>query len=736
MRDYRQENRDKFIEALRLVEGRLEDYLAMRGVEVRTSGFNCVSPYHEDNGRHMTLKTYSGKQRVCCKCNPRGWDTFDTYLLIDHNIEDSTTVTPKQRAEYMAQFLEVLNIPFDYFNFDGKKVEVTAEQKAHNEKMLQEAKERQRIHREKEQREAAQIAEQVKKYTAFAQNTLLDDTKNARAVKYLWEKRRISIENAMERNLGYMPTPNMGFNNWECILAPTDDGKGCVLRNMNIEPDTKGNKTINRGRGSTWLFNYEKAKEADHFYIFEGWADAMSAIEVGHEAVALCGLHYKHIIDAIKRDISDFDGKTVCINLDNDKAGNTANLEAYRELLEVSTQAKLQGITLNVYPTAIQGNYKDANAALVAEPEEFAHRASYPDILVLEESPMEEERQKTPEEIEQELEVERVRAEHLNANMGYNLTSFRERIEKRAQAGSKIDTGYIHLNDILQGGLYEGLYVLIGNTGSGKTAFCMQMAEQIAYSEKPVLYVALEMAEYELSARAQSRRTFVYTQSNGYDKSIASTARDILNYADWETYPEQKENLIKLVEKSMPEDVSNLYIYDGMGSIGVEDIRKRAETYRDILGVPPVIFVDYLQILKPTLERGTDKMNNDYNIVRLKHLSRDLQTPVIAISSTARGNYGKPIHIASAKETGAIEYTSDVVIGLEFEGIDRKADGKMADFDDKKSLEWQQEKLNEKPRQMQAKILKNRYGSPYSKAYYAFYPEYSHIETTASYIAD
>ena len=43
--------------------------------------------------------------------------------------------------------------------------------------------------------------------------------------------------------------------------------------------------------------------------------------------------------------------------------------------------------------------------------------------------------------------------------------------------------------------------------------------------------------------------------------------------------------------------------------------------------------------------------------------------PVLGISSFNRDNYNNPVGMQSFKESGAIEYSSDVLIGLQFKGV-------------------------------------------------------------------
>ena len=57
-------------------------------------------------------------------------------------------------------------------------------------------------------------------------------------------------------------------------------------------------------------------------------------------------------------------------------------------------------------------------------------------------------------------------------------------------------------NDALGGGLWPGLHVLVGNTGSGKSQWSLQVALHAAQSrDVPVLYLGLELGQTDLVAR-------------------------------------------------------------------------------------------------------------------------------------------------------------------------------------------------------------------------------------------
>lgn len=95
-----------------------------------------------------------------------------------------------------------------------------------------------------------------------------------------------------------------------------------------------------------------------------------------------------------------------------------------------------------------------------------------------------------------------------------------------ANAHDAIPTGWKSLDGALEGGLYEGLYVIPGATGTGKTAFVLQMAYQIATQEKDVLYISLEMGEKEIYERHISRISYQLYGNTAQAKSVHSIIQE------------------------------------------------------------------------------------------------------------------------------------------------------------------------------------------------------------------
>lgn len=285
---------------------------------------------------------------------------------------------------------------------------------------------------------------------------------------------------------------------------------------------------------------------------------------------------------------------------------------------------------------------------------------------------------------------------------------------KESENRPVISTGYPTLDLELGdgygclGGLSAGLYTIGAISSLGKTTFAMQMADAIAAGGKDVLVIALEMAAFELMAKSISRLT---TETATCDRD-RKTVQGILQGTRWTHYSTTERQTIEEATAIYSELAKHLYFKEGIGNIGVEDVRQAIKRHKEMTGEAPVVIVDYLQILAPADPHATDKTNTDKAVLELKRISRDYNTPVICISSFNRENYSEKVSMKALKESGAIEYSSDVVIGLQLEG----AGGSNFDVDKAKS---------QIPRKIEAVILKNRSGKTGGKIPFEYDPMFN-----------
>jgi len=284
-----------------------------------------------------------------------------------------------------------------------------------------------------------------------------------------------------------------------------------------------------------------------------------------------------------------------------------------------------------------------------------------------------------------------------------------------------ISTGFVELDRILDGGLYEGLYVLGAISSLGKTTLVLQIADNMAQQGRDVLIFSLEMARYELMAKSISRITY----QDASNKADAKTTRGILAGGRYKEYNATEKELIRNAVEQYREYAQHIYIHEGIGDIGIEQLKEAVNRHIEMTGNRPIVIIDYLQILAPYDMRASDKQNTDKAVLELKRLSRDKKIPVIGISSFNResykdssGNKGR-VTQADFKESGAIEYSADVLIGLEFIGAGNK------DYSEK-------EEKKKDPREIRLVILKNRNGRAWETDTFRYYPLFNYFEETES----
>jgi replicative DNA helicase len=237
------------------------------------------------------------------------------------------------------------------------------------------------------------------------------------------------------------------------------------------------------------------------------------------------------------------------------------------------------------------------------------------------------------------------------------------------------------------------------------------------------------MARNELIAKSVSRLTLIKDLEENGTTAHAKTTRGILTGTRYKDYSQTERKLIQDAIAAYGQYGANIYITEGIGNVGIEEIRDKVQKRIKLTGKAPVVVIDYLQIIAPADIRATDKQNTDKAVLELKRLSRDYSIPVIGISSFNRDNYTAPVNLASFKESGAIEYSSDVLIGLQYEGMDYQegeADGARQKRIRELVKTAEQQGRSGQAQSIQVKILKNRNGSK-GDTLLDFYPMFNYF---------
>ncbi|MGT2965424.1 DnaB-like helicase C-terminal domain-containing protein [Streptococcus acidominimus] len=415
-------------------------------------------------------------------------------------------------------------------------------------------------------------------------------------------------------------------------------------------------------------------------FIVEGEIDALSIMEVGGVAVALGSTSNAKKLAGMVRDKQL--ERPLILALDNDSRGRKTQAE-----LEGLLQAQKTPYTVAVLT---EGAVKDPNEMLVKNKEAFTAR------------------------VEDAIKNARDDKEkYLETSTDNYIQDFLNGIADSVNTPS-ISTGFPILDKCLDGGFYEGLYIVGAISSLGKTTLVTQIADQVASRGHDVLIFSLEMARAEIMAKSISRHTVMEVLQTGGEMKNAKTVRGITAGNRYEKYNSTERELIKNAVQTYSGYAKHIYITEGVGDLGVNQIRATVEKHTRYTGNTPLVIVDYLQILAPANERATDKQNTDKAVMELKRISRDFKTPVIGISSFNRDNYNNAVSMQAFKESGAIEYSSDILIGLQLKGAGQK------DFD-------ATEAKSKSPREIELVILKNRNGKTGDKVPFEFYPMFNYF---------
>lgn len=289
----------------------------------------------------------------------------------------------------------------------------------------------------------------------------------------------------------------------------------------------------------------------------------------------------------------------------------------------------------------------------------------------------------------------------------------------------RLKTGFPRLDKLLGGGIAPGLIVLGANPGLGKSTFALQLAMNVSGSGTPVLYFSEEMPGERIAAKAVSRQFFETAprpESRAAARKAFFTADELLNAETFSRLKNGKKWAGYEAARERLRQNGNIFLDDAPLSAGqiAEEVRAfRQEHERGGAAGRPFVIVDYLQILpRPDARMLSDRQVVEENLKKMVELAHTDQVSVLLISSLNRSGYNDFIQMESFKETGGIEYSADVLLGLQF-CVNSGEDRKKLDVNARK---------NEFPRHVEIVILKQRYGAAGGRARFQYYAEFDCFE--------
>lgn len=476
-------------------------------------------------------------------------------------------------------------------------------------------------------------------------------------------QRGLSDATVKKFRLGYDPAH-------DCVVLPCENGR-CVRRSVAEK------RYLNEKGQPSPLFQPELLTAAGEgpVFLLEGTFDALSAEELGYRAAALNGAGNREKAAALLRSLDK--PAPILLLTDNDAAGNTW-----------ATALTEEFPWLYRCPDVPTG--KDLNEFLCADRAGATH--------FLAQAVADQKTQEPPP--------------YAETSAAGQMAAFRAYIDEQSKRPA-LKTGFDGLDQALDGGLYDGLYVIGAVSSLGKTAFCMQIADQLAMQGRDVLIFSLEMMTWELMARSISRESFRLDTTSR--RRFAKTARGVLDGRRWEQYSAQETAHLEQAQTAYASYAGHLFFREGDHETGLSFIQTEVARHIAETGQKPVVLIDYLQIIAPVDVHFTDKQNLDRIVCALKKLSRQHGLTILAISSFNRENYNLEVSMNAFKESGGIDYSADVLLGLQARGAGRPG----FSIDEEKRKD---------PRELELKILKNRFAALGRPIPFRYYPAFSYFE--------
>lgn len=211
-----------------------------------------------------------------------------------------------------------------------------------------------------------------------------------------------------------------------------------------------------------------------------------------------------------------------------------------------------------------------------------------------------------------------------------------------------LESGFSGLDKLTSGFQGGQLVIIAGRPSMGKTAFCINMATRVAIkTSRPVLIFSLEMQKEELVLRMFCSEGKI--EGDKLKKGLLSK-RDM------------QVNLMMAADRLYKTNI----IIDDKPNITVNEARAKARRIKNEKGDLAMIVFDYIQLV----DGPSDIPRHDrYAIISdvsrsLKHLAKELNVPVIALSQLSRKieeRTNRTPLLSDLRESGQLEQDADIV---------------------------------------------------------------------------
>ncbi|HEV7733382.1 MAG TPA: replicative DNA helicase [Candidatus Binatia bacterium] len=221
-----------------------------------------------------------------------------------------------------------------------------------------------------------------------------------------------------------------------------------------------------------------------------------------------------------------------------------------------------------------------------------------------------------------------------------------DRLAANKQSVTGVPTGYTDLDNMLAGLQPSDLIIIAARPSMGKTAFCLNIAENAGLrADAGVAVFSLEMSKEQLAMRM-----------------LCSEAR--VDLSKVRTGHLNDHEFRELAEAAARLSYAPIYI-DDTPALSVLELRSKARRLsRDPNAKLKLVVVDYLQLMRGS--EGKDSREQEISEISrsLKALAKELHVPVIALSQLNRQVESRSPprpRLSDLRESGAIEQDADVI---------------------------------------------------------------------------
>ena len=231
-----------------------------------------------------------------------------------------------------------------------------------------------------------------------------------------------------------------------------------------------------------------------------------------------------------------------------------------------------------------------------------------------------------------------------------------------------IPTGIGALDDLIGGGFSpQTLITLGGSPGIGKTSFLTQVLEVMAMKGHECLYINLEMSKEQIIARSLSRLAY-----QKFDCPI-SQKRAMRGY-DWNA---EERDVMQRTADYYRKGIAVHFTYNPATIKAPEEaqvmeaIRAHCERCKAEGRPAPIIAIDYLQII--TFPGTRDAVEGAKAF--LTKLKYDIAVKydaviIVVVAHNRASNQRGIVTQESGRDTSAIEYSADIMLGLAFTAVE------------------------------------------------------------------